>query len=288
MLPERDAELIALRYGADLTAKQIAEVTGMRTNAVEVALHRALGTLRQVLETGEAPARPGRRRGRRTSEPSRLAEAVGRRAAAADRGRGRRGGERRVLRDVVRLDGARVRLGAVIVLVLAAPRWGIFDRIWLIAAAALCLYTFVSAGWAGSVDGAVQGGERALVYLTGVAGALVVLRRGDFSRWLGGLVLGVAGVCIYSLATRLYPTHFGGFNTLGLPALRAHRLLERARDLRRDRAAARLRGGGAGPRRPGSGSRRPSALVVLAPTIYFTFSRGACSRSRSASSRCSR
>lgn len=61
MLPGRDAELIALRYGADLTAKQIAEVTGMRTNAVEVALHRALGTLREVLESGEAPARPGRR-----------------------------------------------------------------------------------------------------------------------------------------------------------------------------------------------------------------------------------
>ena len=61
LLPERDAELIALRYGADLTAKQIAEVTGMRTNAVEVALHRSLATLRGVLETGEAPARPGRR-----------------------------------------------------------------------------------------------------------------------------------------------------------------------------------------------------------------------------------
>ena len=60
MLAERDAELIALRYGADLTAKQIAEVTGMRINAVEVALHRALATLRQIIETGEAPARPGR------------------------------------------------------------------------------------------------------------------------------------------------------------------------------------------------------------------------------------
>ena len=63
LLPERDAELIALRYGADLTAKQIAEVIGMRTNAVEVALHRALGTLRQVLEAGEAPKRPGRKVG---------------------------------------------------------------------------------------------------------------------------------------------------------------------------------------------------------------------------------
>lgn len=45
-LDERDRELIALRYGADLTARQIAELLDLRTNAVEVALHRALGKLR--------------------------------------------------------------------------------------------------------------------------------------------------------------------------------------------------------------------------------------------------
>jgi RNA polymerase sigma-70 factor, ECF subfamily len=45
-LDERDRELIALRYGADLTARQIAELLGARTNAIEVALHRALGRLR--------------------------------------------------------------------------------------------------------------------------------------------------------------------------------------------------------------------------------------------------
>ena len=50
MLSEQDRELIALRYGADLTARQIAEVTGSRTNAVEVALHRALNRLRARLE----------------------------------------------------------------------------------------------------------------------------------------------------------------------------------------------------------------------------------------------
>jgi RNA polymerase sigma factor (sigma-70 family) len=48
-LDERDRELIALRYGADLTARQIAELLGARTNAIEVALHRALGRLRGVL-----------------------------------------------------------------------------------------------------------------------------------------------------------------------------------------------------------------------------------------------
>lgn len=49
-LGERDQELIALRYGADLTAAQIARVLDLQTNAVEVALHRALGRLRSILE----------------------------------------------------------------------------------------------------------------------------------------------------------------------------------------------------------------------------------------------
>lgn len=48
-LDERDRELLALRYGADLKAREIARVLGMRTNAVEVALHRALGRLRRRL-----------------------------------------------------------------------------------------------------------------------------------------------------------------------------------------------------------------------------------------------
>ena len=100
----------------------------------------------------------------------------------------------------------------IIVLAIAAPVWGRFDRIWLVATACLCVYTFLSAAWAGSVGDAVDAGLRMLVYLTGIAGALLVLRRGDLSCWLAGLVLGVAGVCVYSLATRLFPSHFGGLN----------------------------------------------------------------------------
>ena len=55
-LSERDQELIALRYGAELTAAQIAEVLDAQTNAIEVALHRALGRLRRILEAEEAEA----------------------------------------------------------------------------------------------------------------------------------------------------------------------------------------------------------------------------------------
>jgi RNA polymerase sigma-70 factor, ECF subfamily len=52
-LDERDRELVALRYGADLTARQIGELLDLKTNAVEVALHRALGRLRLELEPGD-------------------------------------------------------------------------------------------------------------------------------------------------------------------------------------------------------------------------------------------
>jgi RNA polymerase sigma factor (sigma-70 family) len=57
-LPARDRELIALRYGADLSARQIGQHLEMTTNAVEVALHRALGRLRPYVED---PPRVGAR-----------------------------------------------------------------------------------------------------------------------------------------------------------------------------------------------------------------------------------
>jgi RNA polymerase sigma factor (sigma-70 family) len=50
-LSDRDQELMALRYGADLTARQIADVLELKVNAVEVSLHRALARLREILES---------------------------------------------------------------------------------------------------------------------------------------------------------------------------------------------------------------------------------------------
>jgi len=52
-LSERDRELIALRYGADLSGRQIGELLDMRVGAVDVAVHRAVERLRQVLDSPE-------------------------------------------------------------------------------------------------------------------------------------------------------------------------------------------------------------------------------------------
>lgn len=57
-LSQRDRELLALRYGADLTAAQIGELLELATNAVEVALHRARERLAAALgglDDGESP-----------------------------------------------------------------------------------------------------------------------------------------------------------------------------------------------------------------------------------------
>ena len=60
-LPERDRELVALRYGADLSSRRIGELVGMTTNAVEVALHRALERLRGEIGDDRLPLPgPGR------------------------------------------------------------------------------------------------------------------------------------------------------------------------------------------------------------------------------------
>lgn len=60
-LSERDRELIALRYGADLSTRQIAGLLDLKPNTVDVALKRALARLRLKLEAlddeGSAPVR---------------------------------------------------------------------------------------------------------------------------------------------------------------------------------------------------------------------------------------
>ena len=49
-LDERARDLLALRYGADLSAREIGEILGLKTNAVEVALHRTLTRVRSDLQ----------------------------------------------------------------------------------------------------------------------------------------------------------------------------------------------------------------------------------------------
>jgi RNA polymerase sigma factor (sigma-70 family) len=65
-LDERSRDLVSLRFGADLSARQIGEILGLKTNAVDVALHRTLARLRVELEE----MRPGATRPSSTAPPA--------------------------------------------------------------------------------------------------------------------------------------------------------------------------------------------------------------------------
>jgi O-Antigen ligase len=163
----------------------------------------------------------------------------------------------------------------IVALTLVAPSWGAFDLAWLAGAAGICVYTFVSALWSGSASVALDNGQRSLEYLAGIAAALLLARRGRISLWLSGLALGAAAVCVYSLATRLFPDRFGAFNAdagyrLFVPIGYWNALGVFA-------AMALLIGFGVAT----AGRGRPLrilaavALVPLTASLYFTFSRGA-------------
>ena len=49
-LPEREAELVALKYGAGLTNREIARTTGLSESNVGTILYRTVNWLKQKLE----------------------------------------------------------------------------------------------------------------------------------------------------------------------------------------------------------------------------------------------
>jgi hypothetical protein len=143
----------------------------------------------------------------------------------------------------------------------------------LVGTFALTAWTLASALWSWDPGQSILEGERTLVVLTAVA-ALLLVARGRTHVLLGSVLAAITGVCAYSLATRVFPAQIGRFdatagyrlftpvgywNSLGLfgviGALLALGLVARARTLAARGSAA-------------------AALVVLAPTVYFTFSRG--------------
>jgi RNA polymerase sigma factor (sigma-70 family) len=60
-LDPRSQHLLALRYGADLSTRELGSILGLKKNAVEVALHRARERVREELERQGLPTHSGDR-----------------------------------------------------------------------------------------------------------------------------------------------------------------------------------------------------------------------------------
>ena len=141
--------------------------------------------------------------------------------------------------------------------------------------AALLAWVLLSLVWTASATKTVLEAERLLVYVTAALAAVLLVRSRSYAALLAGVWAGVSLVSAYALLTRLFPERLGvidpvadnrlseplGYwNALGIfaavGALLALGLAARGRSLL-------VRGLAAG------------STIILVPTVYFTFSRGA-------------
>jgi tetratricopeptide (TPR) repeat protein len=159
--------------------------------------------------------------------------------------------------------------------------WGVrvppsvLEIAFLVLLTSLLGWIAVSVAWSENVPRTALEIERGLIYAAGALAVLALSWRGRVRPLLAGLLVAATVVSAYGLATRLFPERLGSFdsiasyrlsepigywNALGifaaLGALLALGFVARARGLAGRALAA-------------------ASLVVLLPTLYFTYSRGA-------------
>jgi hypothetical protein len=164
-----------------------------------------------------------------------------------------------------------------IVLVTDAPCPGRLELAFLAGLAALAVWAAVSFLWSPGPAAPVLESERGILYVAAAAAALLLVSsREATAGLLGGVVAGAVLVSLYALGTRLFPGHVGGaydpssgyqlaepigyWNALGLLTALAI-LLALGFVAHGVHVITRVLAG--------------VALVVLLPTLYFSFSRGA-------------
>jgi O-antigen ligase len=146
--------------------------------------------------------------------------------------------------------------------------------------AGLAVWVWLSLAWSADVSQTVQEGERMLLYVTAAVALLLLGRRSRVEALLASLAAAVTAICAYALAVRLFAPGRGAYQVLSSDPTAAFRL---ARPLGYANALAIfavigillalglvLRGRSSLIRALAS-----SSLVILAPTLYFTYGRGA-------------
>jgi len=165
-------------------------------------------------------------------------------------------------------------LVALVALVVGSTeQLGVWELAWLTLLLALTAWVFLSVLWTSSTSHTVLEGERMLVYASAGLLGLLLLRRTKVELLLIGVWAAVALVCLYGLATRLFPGRFGRFDDISGDRLsnpvgywNAFGLFAAMGLLLALGLAARST--------PSVRALAAASSVVLVTTQYFTFSRG--------------
>ena len=195
-------------------------------------------------------------------------------------------------------------LGGLTVVASAAPQGAYFPTSWGWAALALgwvgamaivlserlslgrleasalgCLALFVgwvalSALWSTSVPATVSEVERDIVYPLGLLAALFAVKRRAVPQLLGGTLAGIVLICVYSLGTRLLPERLGSFDPLAGYRLAAPLGYWNALGIFSALGALLALGFAVHARNAVLRMAAAGSLLILLPTLYFTFARG--------------
>jgi O-Antigen ligase len=166
-------------------------------------------------------------------------------------------------------------LSVLALLVRESIRVGPAERVTVVFFAALLGWILLSLAWTSSAGRTVFEAERALAYLTAITAAVLIVRARAYRALLGGTWAAIALVCTYALATRLFPERLGVFDPIA-----GYRLSEplgywNALAIFAGIAALLALGFAARAESAWLSSLAAASLVVMLPTLYFTFSRGA-------------
>ena len=173
--------------------------------------------------------------------------------------------------------GALACLWVVLVTLLVSDRLevGALEVAFVGVLGAFLAWTAVSAYWSVASPAAIRELERGLLLLSALVAAMLLVRH-HMRPVLGGVLGGITIACGYGLATRLFPSHLGG----AFDAIAGYRLDEplgywNAVGLFAAMGTLLAIGFAARGRTVLTRAFGSAAPIILVPTLYFTFSRGA-------------
>jgi tetratricopeptide (TPR) repeat protein len=140
---------------------------------------------------------------------------------------------------------------------------------------ALASWTWISILWSSNQTRSVLEGERTLILVAAVAAVLAVGGRRPVKPLIGGLLAGIVLVSTYALLTRLFPERIGGYDPLAVYRLSTPVGYWNGLGLLAAMGAVLSIGVAARANRLSARTGAALSLLVVLPTLYFTFSRAA-------------
>jgi O-Antigen ligase len=154
-------------------------------------------------------------------------------------------------------------------------RYGPLEPVACAALAGFTLWIALSTAWTQSTSRTVLEFERALVYVAAIIALFVIVRSITLRHLLGGTLAAITVLCSYALATRLFPERLGSFDPVSTYRLGEPIGYWNALGIVAVIGILLALGTAARGKHLLSRSLAGASLVILLPTLLFTYSRGA-------------